>query len=229
VVGAVEEPAQGWIDGLRELVRNDPVKPTGKPRRKRDPSKESTRLTLAPVPPALQLPAGTLHLEAHVTQNPEWTLAQAKAGAKGLDRVIPHTTHVFVVPDGGRTWFAAAEDAALAAGEVRKSLSGAGDTETLRARRDLDPLRAMPASTAGFVSVAGLATWLHSDFSDEGLRKARESLLGLTALTEQGATPVPVALAAIHAPSGPGGDVRLRFVFPIRLGLEVAASPHPVF
>jgi hypothetical protein len=229
MVAAVEEPSQGWLDGVRELVKNDPVKPTGKPRRKRDPSKESTRLTLAPVPAALQLPAGTLHLEAHVTQNPEWTLAQRKAKAKVTDPVASHTTHVFVVPDGARTWFAAAEDAALAATEVRGSLSGAGDAGTLKTRRDLDALRAMPASTAGFLSVAGLVAWLHSDWSDEGLRKARESLLGLAALSDQGATPVPMALAATRAASGSGGDVRLRFVLPIHLGLEVAASPHSIF
>jgi hypothetical protein len=229
MVAAVEEPSQGWIDGVRELVKNDSVKPTGKPRRKRDPSKESTRLVLAPVPAALQLPAGTLHTEAHVTQNPEWTLAQKKTQTKVVDPVIPHTTHFFVVPDGPRTWFAAAEDAALAASEVRGSLSGAGDAGTLKARRDLDALRAMPASSAGFVSVAGLAMWLHSDWSDDGLRKARETLLGLAALTDQGGTSVPVALAAMHAADGRGGEVRLRFVLPIRVGLEVAASPHSIF
>jgi len=229
VIGAVEEPSQGWIDGVRELVKNDAVKATGKPRRKRDPTKESTRLVLAPVPPALQLPAGTLHVEAHVTQNPEWTLAQKKASTSVRDPVIPHTMHLFLVPDGARTWLAASEDAALAAREVRGSLAGAGDAGTLRARRDLDALRATPASTAGFVSVASLATMLQSDWSDDGLHKAREALLGLAALTEQGMTPVPVALAATHAVGGAGGDVRLRFVFPIRVGLEVAASPHPIF
>jgi hypothetical protein len=229
-VGAVEEPSQAWIDGVRELVKNDPVKPTGKPRRKRDPSKESTRLSLAPVPPALQLPAGTLHLVSHVTQNPEWTLDQRKKKnpIQPGDAVIPRTVHVFVVPDGARTWFAMAEDAAVAATEVRGSLSSAGDAGTLKTRRDLDALRAMVASTAGFLSVAGLSTWVHSDWSDEGLRKVRESLMGLASLTDHGTTPVPMALTAARTTGG-GGDVRLRFVFPIRVGLEVAASPHAVF
>jgi hypothetical protein len=232
-VGAVEEPSQGWLDGVRELVKNDPVKPTGKPRRKRDPTKESTRLSLAPVPPSLQLPPGALHVVSHVTQNPEWTLDQKKKKLpiKPGDAVIPRAVHVFVVPDGARTWFAAAEDAALAATEVRGSLSAAGDAGTLKTRRDLDALRAMAASSAGFLSVAGLSTWLHSDWSDEGLRKVRESLMGLAALTDQGTTPVPMALAATRAAggAGSGGDVRLRIVFPIRVGLEVAVSPHSIF
>ena len=53
-VAAVEEPPQGWIDSVRALVRNDGVKPSGKPRRKRAPSKESTRLVVTAVPAALQ-------------------------------------------------------------------------------------------------------------------------------------------------------------------------------
>jgi hypothetical protein len=233
VVGAVEEPPQGWIDGVRELVKNDAVKPAGKARRKHEPNKESTRLSLAPVAAALQLPAGTLHVEGRVSQNPAWTLAQTKTKtkAKAADLVIPHTVHLFVVPDGTRTWFAAAEDPSLAATQVRGSLAGAGDAGTLKTRRDLDALRAMQASTAGFVSVSGLATWLRTDWSDEGIRKARESLTGLAALTDGGATPVPISLAARpgEGGAGHGGDVRLRLVFPIRTGLEVAASPHSIF
>ena len=232
MVAAVEEPSQAWIDGVRELVKNEAIKP-GKPRRKREPNKEQTKLSLAPVPVALQLPAGTLHVEARVTQNPAWLAAQSKAKTKlkPADLVIPHTTHLFVVPDGPRTWFAAAEDAALAASQVRGSLAGAGDAGTLKTRRDLDALRAMHASTAGFVSVVGLATWLRTDWSDDGLRKARESLIGLAALTDGGGTPVPISVSARPADGGAshGGDVRLRFVFPIRTGLEVAGSQHSIF
>ncbi|MGD0530171.1 MAG: hypothetical protein ABSE49_33865, partial [Polyangiaceae bacterium] len=232
-VAGVEEASQGWIDDLRALVKNDAVKPSGKPRRKHDPTKETTHLVVAPVPAALQLPAGTLHVEAHVAQNPEWTRAQKKNKSPVTDPVIAHTSHIFVVPDGARTWFAVAEDPALAAGAVRASLSGAAETGTLKSRRDLDPLRAMPASTAGFVSVASMAFMSRSDYSDEGLRKARESLLGLAGLTDQGAAPIPVALASTRAAAtragAPGGDVKLRIVLPIRTGLEVAASPHPVF
>jgi hypothetical protein len=227
-VAEVEEPAQGWIDGVREIVKSDPLKPTGKPRRVRDPQKESTQLTLAPVPAALNLPAGTLHMEAHVTQNPAWTAAQRKAKVAVTDPVMSHTLHVFVVPDGARTWFAAAEDPALAAREVRISLDdGAG---TLKARHDLDAFRAMPASSAGFGSIVNLATWLLSNSSDEGLHRARESLVGLAGLSDGGSTPVPFTLVATPKAGGvAGGDVRLTLVLPIRTVLEVAASPHSIF
>jgi hypothetical protein len=224
----VEEPPQRWIDGVRELVKYDAVKPTGKPRRKHDAQKESTKLFLSPVPVALQLPAGTLHVEARVTQNQAWLAAQAKAKTKVKDPVLPHTVHFFIVPDGARTWFSAAEDASLAASEVRESLAAAPGTGTLASRRDLDGLRAMPASTAGFVSVASLATWLSSNASDEGLRRARESLAGLASLTNGGGTPVPLSLSAMPK-SGGGGDVRMRVVFPIQIAVGVAASPHSIF
>jgi hypothetical protein len=230
-VAEVDEPAQGWIDGLREVVKDDPLKPTDKPHRTGDPQKESTQVTLSPVPPALKLPAGTLHLEAHVTQSPAWTAAQRKAKAKISEPVIPHTLHFFVVPDGARTWFAAAEDPALAAREVRISLSGAGDADTLKARRDLDAFRAMPASSGGFLSVANVATWLLGNASDEALHRARESLAGLAGLTDGGTTPIPVTLVATPGAGGAAGagEVKLRIVFPIRIGLEVAASPHSIF
>jgi hypothetical protein len=230
-VAAVEEPPQAWIDGVREIVKGDSLKPTGKPTRPDDPQKESTRLALAPLVAALKLPPGTLHVEAHVTQNAAWTAAQTKAKVEIKDPLIPRTLHVFVVPDGARTWFAAAEDPLVAAREVRASLSGADDSGTLKVRRDLDGLRGMPASTAGFASVASLATWLVGDASNVGLRRARESLAGLAGLTEGGGTPVPFALTATPATGGAvaGGDVLLRILFPIRVGMEVAASPHSIF
>jgi hypothetical protein len=230
-VGAVEEPAQGWIDAVRAVVKSDALKPTGKARHKHEPQKESTKLTLGPVPVALQLPAGTLHVEARITQNPEWLAKQRKSKTRVTDAVIPHTVHFFVVPDGGRTWFVSAEDPAVAASVVRGSLSSAGDAGTLGTRTDLEVLQKAPASTAGFVSVGRLATWFQGDTSDEGLRKAREALAGLALLTGGGGVPIPFSLASTPAAGGAakGGDVRLRILFPIRTGLEIAASPHPIF
>jgi hypothetical protein len=232
VVAGVEEPAQRWIDGVRSVVQNDAVKPAGKAKRKRDPQKESTKLALTPVPAGVQLPAGTLHVEARVTQNAAWLAKQKKANSGATDVVVPHTMHLFVVPDGGRTWFAVSEDPALAAAEVRASLTGAIDSVTLKTRTDLDPLRAQPASLAGFLSVAGLAMWTATDSSDEGLRKARDMLHGLATLSQGGTTPVPFTLTAAPKPGGTpadGGDFRMRVLFPLKVALEVAASPHSIF
>jgi hypothetical protein len=232
VVIGVEEPPQAWVDGVRELVKNDGMKPTGKPVRKRDPQKETTRLAMSPVPRGLDLPAGTLHVEAHVTQNPAWVAAQRKAKLPVGDPVAPHTEHFFVVPDGTRTWIAVADEPALAAAEVKASLSGAPESGTIASRRDVDAVRALPASSAGWLSVAGAAMWLADGATDEGLKKARETMRGLAALTAGGTTPVPVTFTAVPKPgAGPsgGGEARVRVVFPLGVGAEVIASPASIF
>ena len=49
MLGAVEEPAQAWLDGVRAVVKDDALKPTGKPRRKREPRR---RAPGSPSPPS---------------------------------------------------------------------------------------------------------------------------------------------------------------------------------
>jgi hypothetical protein len=228
-VGGVDEPSEKWMAAARILVKSDDVKPTGKPKRTSDPQKEKWKLAIRPVPAALHLPGGTLHVEAQVTPNPKWA-AKRKKDKLSVDASLPHPFHFFVVPDGSRTWLAAAEDPAIAATEVLASIGGAPDTGTLASRHDLDALRGMPASTAGFVSVAGLVAWRGGE-TDEELHHARESLLGLASLTAAGTTPVPIALAATPGSGGAaqGGDFGMRVVFPLSLGLEIATSGHSIF
>jgi hypothetical protein len=227
-VAGVDEPPQPWIDAARVIVKSDGMKPVGKPKRL-DPEKDLMAPVIRPVPAALHLPAGTLYIETQVTPNPKWA-AKRKKDKLSVDPSLAHKVHLFVVPDGTRTWFAAAEDPALAATEVLASLGGAPDTGTLASRHDLDALRAMPASTAGFVSAAGLVAWRGGE-TDEELRKARESLMGVASLTSKGMTPVPIGFAAMPGAGGAsqGGDFGMRFVFPLNLGLEIAASPHSIF
>lgn len=230
LVAGVEEPAERWIDAARVLVKSDDLKPVpGAAKRQHDPPRDSLKLSIRPVPAALQLPAGTLHVEAQVTPNPKW-VAKRKKDKMSVDATLPHAFHLFIVPDGARTWFAVGEDPALAATEVLASLGGAPDAGSLASRRDLDALRGMPASTAGFLSVAGLVSWRGGETDDE-LHHARESLLGLASMTNGGMTPVPVALAAMPGSSGAeqGGELALRVVFPLSVGLEIAASPHSIF
>jgi len=228
IVAGVDEPSRAWIDGARALVKSDGLQPTGKPRKKATPQKETYKLAITPTPAALALPAGTLHVESRVTLNPAWAAAQRKAKASLGDPVVVRTKHFFVVPDGGRTWFAYAEDPALAATQVKASLAGAPDAGTLTARRDVDALRAMSASSAGYLSIAGVAMALVDDDTVPQLKKARETMRGLASLTSAGGTPIPITLAALPRGTG-GGDLKMRVVFPIPLALEVAASPNAIF
>ncbi|HEY8039249.1 MAG TPA: hypothetical protein VIF15_05620 [Polyangiaceae bacterium] len=231
MVAGVDEPPQKWMDGMRALVKTDALRPVDKPKKKDKLEKEQWRLALAPVAPGLALPSGTLHVEARETVNPAWVASQRKGRATYLEPLIPHTVHLFVVPDGARTWLAAAEDPALAASEVRASLAGAPDAGTLSARRDLDVLRAGPTSAGGALSVADLAMWKSDDTSDADLRAVKRTLEALATLTADGKTPVPVVLVASPAGGGvaAGGDLSLHLQLPLRVVTEVAKAPPGLF
>jgi hypothetical protein len=232
LVAAVDEPPQKWLDGMRELVETDALRPVKKPKTKDKPEKQQWKLALAPVAPALGLPSGTLHGEARAPVGAAWVAAQKKMKATYLEPLIPHTVHLFVVPDGSaRTWLAMAEDPALAASEVRASLSGAPDAGTLAARHDLDVLRAGPASAGGALSVADLAVWKSDDTSDSDLRAAKRTLDALATLTADGRTPVPMVLVA--SPKGgaatAGGELSVHLQLPLRVVMEVAKAPPGLF
>ena len=113
VLAEVDEPAQPWIDSIRDLVKVDTRKPSGKPIRVHKPQRDSTHLVVVPLPPGLKLPDGTLHVEVHTTPNPKWVAAQPRKPPPVV--TPPRTQHLFVVPDGPRTWMALAEDPAVAA------------------------------------------------------------------------------------------------------------------
>ena len=227
MVAGVEEPPATWIDAWRAFVKADAARPTRKAKAKHSTTKDDTHMVITPVPPQLQLPAGTLHVEARVNQNPAW-LAEHKSWKLGPgETYVPHTEHLFVVPDGSRTWLAAAEDPALAAAQVRASLGGA-PSATLASRADMDVFRSAPASQGGFLTVAALASWFSGDSTDRGLKKAREALTGLKALSNGGNVPVPMSIASTPAGDG-GGDVKMRLVFPVMIAAEVAASPGSIF
>jgi hypothetical protein len=67
--------------------------------------------------------------------------------------------------------------------------------------------------------------------SEDGLRRARDVLTGLTHLPDHGTTPVPIALTATPAPAGSdqAGEARLRVVIPLDVATSVAASSPPIF
>jgi hypothetical protein len=225
----VEEPAAPWLDAIREAVKLDGKKPSGKPTLKHKPSKDATRLSLAPVPAALQLPAGTLHVLAHTKANPAWLAAQPKSKTPP-EPSIEHTTHVFVVADGGRTWFAIAEDPVLAAAEARIALDPAS-TATLGSTSHRDPLAATPRSAGGFMTLAGLAMALADDDSDANLRKTHGVLSSLAALPSHGDDAVWMGfVGAPHAGGAPsGGDATLRLLAPIDAIARAANATPSIF
>ena len=223
MVAGVEEPASAWTSAVRALVAADAVKPAHKPQTKRPVEHMSTHLYVTPVPAALRLPAGTLHVELRTAPNPVWVAANPRPSSWLVDSYPPHTEHVFIVPDGARTWLAGSEDPALAAMKAKAALSGAPASGTLASRADLAAFRAIPASVAGFAAVTAFASMVSDGATDSDLRRARKVLDGLSRMTNAGSTPVPWTLGATAAP-GTAGDVQIRVLFPVSIALEAAAS-----
>jgi hypothetical protein len=226
VLAEVDEPAQPWVDSIRALVKVDGRKASGKPRRAHKPQRDTTRLVLSPLPAALKLPEGTLHVEVRTTPNPKWLATQPI-----LSKPIPtpaRTQHLFVVPDGPRTWMALAEDPALAATEVQAALQPAA---TPARSVGSGPLDVTAKSGGGFLTLAGLAMALADDTTDENLRKTRDALTSLGTLPSAGGDPVPFAIIASPATAGvaSGGTVAFRTLVPIALMVRAASASPPIF
>jgi hypothetical protein len=190
VLVEVDEPPTKWIEGIRAVQKLDKIRPTASPTHESKPREEDSELAVTPLDRALRLPDGTLHLEVRATPNRAWIDAQKKSGADFVPP-IAHTTHVFVVPDADRTWFAISEDPALAAVKARVVLKG-DPAETLESRDGLEALRASQASAGAFVTPAEITMLSLRETSDEDLRKARSAVAALDAWTAHGGAPTPI-------------------------------------
>ncbi len=222
----VDEPSQAWIDALRTLVKVGDKKPSGKPLRKHKVQRDHTSFAIATVPAALKLPDGTLHLEVRTTPNREWLAAQPRKPPPVP--VITHTSHLFVVPDGPRTWMVLAEDPALAAAQVRAAL----DPSATRANTSMTGgLEGTARSAGGFLTLAAVAMTAAGDTSDEELRKTRDALTSLATMPSGGGDPVPFGIVATPAAGGivSGGDVSFRILLPIGLMVKAADASPPIF
>lgn len=225
-VAEVDEPAQAWIDALRTLVKVGDKKPSGKPLRKHKTQRDHTSFAIAAVPAALRLPDGTLHLEVKSTPNREWLAAQPRKPPPVP--AIAHASHLFVVPDGPRTWMALAEDPALAAAQVRAALDPAATHANTSMAGGLE---ATARTAGGFLTLAAVAMTAAGDTSDEELHKARDALTSLATLPSGGGDPVPFGIVATPAGGGiaSGGDVSFRILLPIGLMVKAADASPPIF
>ncbi len=148
MLASVEEPAPTWISGVKELLlRGDeldklkrsarrtetPRGPRASPGARRRAAlagtmRTSSTTTHAIVRAPASLPAGTLHVELR---------------SKPLTKDAPpaHTTHLYVVPAGQRTWFGISEDDAALVDRLRVAVDPGRDEGTLGAAPDIDVLR----------------------------------------------------------------------------------------
>ncbi|WP_437292210.1 hypothetical protein [Sorangium sp. So ce406] len=215
---AVEEPAQPWIAGVKELIQIgeelDRKKasataagngapgagaPGGPPKgdaSKDDDDKQTTDLVVVRAPAAL--PAGTLHVELR---------------SRPLTKDAPpaHTSHLYVVPAGQRTWIGLGEDGAAVVDRLRIAADPGRDERTLGAAPGLEALRQRGTLAGGLFSLAGWTMLAASGDSPEALDEAAEALGGLAALPARGETAMPLAITSEVLGSGAARvDVRVR-------------------
>ena len=136
-----------------------------------------------------------------------------------------NTLHLYLVPDGGRTWMVWSLDDALAQGKA-KGLAGApAQGATLTSRGGIDELKAARANSGGFVTMRGLVLdgpLVLLGSSQQSYLERTDPLRGFGG-SGQGATPVSMWLAATsqttmtataHVPRGVVRDAimaRVRF------------------
>ncbi|WP_437548647.1 hypothetical protein WME97_00780 [Sorangium sp. So ce367] len=210
VLASVEEPAQTWISGVKELLQRgdeldrfkrsapkdgNTAQASGKPK-KDDEDKQSTTHAIVRAPASL--PAGTLHVELR---------------SKPLTKDAPpaHTTHLYVVPAGQRTWLGISEDDAALVARLRVAVDPGRDEGTLGAAPDMEVLRRRGTLAGGLFSLVGLTLLAANGDTPEALDEAARDLAALAALPARGGVAVPLAVTSEVLGSGAARvDVRVR-------------------
>ncbi|WP_437335342.1 hypothetical protein [Sorangium sp. So ce394] len=209
ILVAVEEPAQTWIPGVKELLllseELDKLKASAKAaggagapgaagapeaRASKDEDKERTTSVIVRAPATL--PAGTLHVELRSTP-----LAKGAPPAHA-----PRTTHLYVVPAGQRTWFGIGDEDAAVVARLRAATDPGRDERTLGAAPGLEALRQPGALAGGLFSLAGLTLLGATGDTKEALDEAAEQLAGLATLPARGEVAIPVAVTSEVLGSG---------------------------
>jgi hypothetical protein len=131
----------------------------------------------------------------------------------------PLQIHVFVVPDGARTWIGIGGDEAITAARLAATLGSAG--EKLGARADLAALKDARIGSGGFFTARGLpetaqqvsllgnaGAWGASEVFDEAAQMPHQGLspIVFTTAIQAGATPATV-VARIQVPRDAIEDV----------------------
>jgi hypothetical protein len=140
LVAGVQEPASRWTDAIRELnaVNELPAKKVEAHGGAAQPKKTATMATEQKVVDPKLGPHA-----AHFIFS-EYPVLNGKRAAKPTS-----VDHLFVVPDGDRTWLAVGENESQLVGKMKAILGGG---PSLASRSDLGALHA-PAGFAGFLSV----------------------------------------------------------------------------
>ena len=178
------------------------------------------------VPPGLRavavtkssgLPAGAQHyvLELHPGEHRASAAAKAAPGArpKPLEKkpagpAKPLQVHVFVVPDGQRTWIGVGGDEAVTAARLATALGSSG--EKLASRADLASLKDARVGSGGFFTARGLpeAAQQFALLTNAATWGASETFEEASQMPHQGLS--PVVFSATSQPGASGLVARLQ-------------------
>ncbi len=160
-------------------------------------------LRALPVAKGASLPAGTLHYvfevpfgESHSAGKPSPPALQSKPTAL-QGKPIP--VHVFIAPDGARTWVGVGSGDVAVASKLASAMSAA--PENLGARAEIAPLRSATVGAAGFLTVRGLPEAVQLAAAALGPSSAPDGFDEVAALPHRGSVPMWFSFTA-H----PGGD-----------------------
>ncbi len=113
----------------------------------------------------------------------------------------PLAIHVFIVPDGARSWIGVG-DAALVVSKLSAAIAGSGDT--LQAKPELSALKDASLGAGGFLTARGVpeAREQMASFFGSDPGRAADLFESTVQLPHQGLTPVPFSLTAQPSPTG---------------------------
>lgn len=200
---AVDESPDRWTRGIEEIVRvgneldkkrnGGPIPKTGPIKGRKADDRQVTTLTVVASPAVL--PKGSLHVE--VRSRPLKT-----------DAPPASLTHLYVVPDGSRTWIGMSEDEAPMLARLRAAREGTTE-QTIASVPELANTVSQGAVAAGFFSLAGGTFLFLDDDTDENLDKSVKEIDALAVLPGRGDGIIPWQIVSEETQNG-GNRARLK-------------------
>ena len=214
----LDEPSTRTAAGLKELAAALGRSSVGAAYREKLKDAVPPALRAMPVPKGAALPAGAQHyvLELHTLErkapSPRPGKLAPPAPKKPLPPMKPLLVHIFVLPDGTRTWLAVGGDEAVTASHLTTTLGTGGDK--LATHAALAPLKDGSVGAGGFFTARGLpeaaqqvplvlngATWVAKETFDEAAQMPHQ---GLT----------PILFSSTAQAGAPGGVTVIRVTLP---------------
>lgn len=223
VVG-LDVPPKDYLPAVERMLRANAIPLRRRPNMPRkDSDREDSTLRRRPLKTA-GLPAGTLHLVDEV--RPAKTYRAPLDGSEPA--ILPHDSHMLVVPDGQRVWLVSARDEALAG---QRALSLVRGGATLAARPEIQQAVERPLIGAWSFTAGGMILQaLDWDSADER-RLARVKLRRFKKQMEGMNSPVLATLELTPPPANdaPGFGFRVKLLVSDKtLGEYLGSIPPPI-